>query len=45
MSGNSFLDYIEFNKARKVQFKVEDVTLASEKSLSKDWLNLKVIFL
>lgn len=34
----NYIDYIEFKKAKENQLKVEDITLASEKSLAKDWL-------
>ena len=34
----NYIDYIEFKEAKENQLEVEDITLASEKSLSKDWL-------
>ena len=32
------IDFIEYKKSRNNKFKIQDITLASEKSLSKDWL-------
>lgn len=34
----NYIDYIEFKEAKENRLKIEDITLASEKSLSKDWL-------
>lgn len=34
----NYIDYVEFKKTKQNQLKVNDITLASEKSLSKDWL-------
>jgi hypothetical protein len=33
-----YIDFIEYKKYRKSNFKIDDITLASEKSLTKDWL-------
>jgi hypothetical protein len=33
-----FICLIEYKKYRKSNFKIDDITLASEKSLTKDWL-------
>ncbi|AEB76005.1 DUF2281 domain-containing protein [Clostridium botulinum] len=33
-----YIDFIEFKKNKKNNFKIEDITLASEKSLAKEWL-------
>lgn len=33
-----YIDYVEFKKLKENQLKVKDITLASEESLSKDWL-------
>lgn len=35
----NYIDYVEFKKTKKDILGVEDITLASEESLSKDWLN------
>ncbi len=34
----NYIDYIEFREAKENQLAVQNITLASEKSLSKDWL-------
>ncbi|HZK33495.1 MAG TPA: DUF2281 domain-containing protein [Tissierellaceae bacterium] len=34
----NYVDYVEFKKSKRNQFKIKDITLASEESLSKDWL-------
>ncbi len=34
----NYIDYIEFKRRKEIKHKVEDITLASEKTLSKDWL-------
>lgn len=33
-----YIEFIEFKNNKKVNFKIDNITLASEKSLSKDWL-------
>jgi len=33
-----FIDFIEFKEKKKNDLKVSNITLASEKSLAKDWL-------
>jgi len=33
-----YIDFVEYKKYRKNSTKISDITLASEKSLSKDWL-------
>lgn len=33
-----YIDFIEYKKCRKNDVHISDITLASEKSLSKDWL-------
>ena len=33
-----YIDYIEFKKNRKSNLKIDDITLASEENLAKDWL-------
>ncbi|AFS77871.1 hypothetical protein Curi_c07980 [Gottschalkia acidurici 9a] len=35
---SNYIDYIEFKRIKENIYEVEDITLASEKSLSKDWL-------
>lgn len=34
----NYIDYIEFREAKDNQLGIQNITLASEKSLSKDWL-------
>lgn len=34
----NYIDYIEFKRAKEKQSKIPHITLASENSLSKDWL-------
>ena len=34
----NYIDYIEFREAKENQLGIQNITLASEKSLSKDWL-------
>ncbi len=34
----NYIDYIEFREAKENQLAIQNITLASEKSLSKDWL-------
>ena len=34
----NYIDYIEFREAKENQLRIQNITLASEKSLSKDWL-------
>lgn len=34
----NYIDYIEFREAKENQLGKQNITLASEKSLSKDWL-------
>lgn len=34
----NYINYIEFKKTKKEQFNIQNITLASEKTLSKDWL-------
>lgn len=34
----NYIDYIEFREAKEHQIGVRNITLASEKILSKDWL-------
>jgi hypothetical protein len=33
-----YIDFVEYKKYRKNNIKISDITLASEKSLAKDWL-------
>lgn len=33
-----YIDFVEYKKYRKNNMKISDITLASENSLSKDWL-------
>ena len=33
-----YIDFVEYKKYRKNNVQISDITLASEKSLSKDWL-------
>lgn len=33
-----YVEYIEFKSKKEIESKVEDITLASEESLGKDWL-------
>lgn len=35
---DDYIDFIEYKKSRNNEFEIQDITLASEKSLSKDWL-------
>ena len=34
----NYISYIEYRGKKEEQFEIENITLASEKSLSKDWL-------
>lgn len=34
----NYIDYMEFREAKDNQLGIQNITLASEKSLSKDWL-------
>ncbi|APM41350.1 DUF2281 domain-containing protein [Clostridium kluyveri] len=34
-----YIDYIEFKKNKDRNLEIDDITLASEKSLAKDWLD------
>jgi len=34
----NYISYVEYKKAKEDILKTEEITLASEKSLSKDWL-------
>ena len=34
----NYIDYIEFREAKENPLRIQSITLASEKSLSKDWL-------
>ena len=34
----NYIDYIEFREAKENQLGIQKITLASEMSLSKDWL-------
>lgn len=33
-----YIDFVEYKKDRKNSIQISDITLASEKSLSEDWL-------
>jgi hypothetical protein len=33
-----YIDFIIYKRSKYKNFKVDDITLASEKSLAKDWL-------
>ena len=33
-----YIEFIEFKKYRKSSLNIDEITLASEKSLAKDWL-------
>ena len=33
-----YIDFVEYKKYRKNNMQISDITLASENSLSKDWL-------
>jgi hypothetical protein len=33
-----YIDFIKYKRSKYKNFKVDDITLASEKSLAKDWL-------
>jgi hypothetical protein len=33
-----YIEFVEYKKYRKSNAQISDITLASEKSLSKDWL-------
>ncbi|BCZ49179.1 hypothetical protein psyc5s11_52460 [Clostridium gelidum] len=35
---DDYIDFIQFKKVNNNNFKIDNITLASEKSLSKDWL-------
>lgn len=34
-----YIDYVEFKNNKDRSLKIDDITLASEKSLAKDWLD------
>ena len=34
----NYIDYIEFKRIKDHKFDIDNITLVSEKSLSKDWL-------
>lgn len=33
-----YIDFIQFKKMKRREIKIDDITLASEKILAKDWL-------
>ena len=35
---DDYIDFIQFKKVNNNNLKIDNITLASEKSLSKDWL-------
>ena len=36
-----YIDFVEYKKYRKNNMQISDITVASENSLSKDWLRLE----